>query len=286
MKNILLLLIMIVCWTTIDAQEFVYRTFKDTRVINSHSVETLQKRKLDVRISHRFGDIGGDNGGWETFYGLENAADILIGVDYGATDNLMVGFYRTKGAGPLTQLLNGTLKYRLIRQGKETGAPVTLTLVNTTSFSTAKKVDDPDVLTNFSKTAYRFSYNFQALIARQFSERFSLQIAPSYTHRNLVENNDNNGIFSLGIATRIQVTKVLGIIADATFPFSDLRSSDNGYYPPIGIGLEIDTGGHIFQLNFTNATGLMDTDYIPNTRSNWGDGEFRMGFTISRMFNL
>lgn len=286
MKNILPLLIMLVCWTTTDAQEIVYRTFKDTRVINSHSVETLQKRKLDVRISHRFGDIGGNNGGWETFYGLENATDILIGADYGVTDNLMVGFYRTKGAGPLRQLLNGTLKYRLIRQGKETGAPITLTLVNTTSFSTAKKTNAPDVLTNFTKTAHRFSYNFQVLLARQFSERFSLQLAPSYTHRNLVTATDENGLFSLGIATRIQVTKVIGIIADATFPFSDLRNSDNGYYPPIGIGLEFDTGGHIFQLNFTNATGLMDTDYIPNTRSSWGDGEFRLGFTISRMFNL
>ncbi len=277
---------MISCWTMTNAQEYVHQTFKDTRVINSHSVETLQKRKLDVRISHRFGDLAGDNGGWTTFYGLENAVDVLIGLDYGVTDNLMIGLYRTKGAGPLKQLLNSTLKYRVIRQGKESGAPLTLTLVNTTSASTAKKIDDPDVLSSFPKTAHRFSYSFQAIIARQFSERFSLQVTPGYVHRNLVANIDDNGLFSLGVAARIQLSKVFGIIADATFPFSDIRDSDNGYYPPIGIGLEIDTGGHVFQLNLTNATGLMDTDFIPNTRSKWGDGEFRLGFTISRMFNL
>lgn len=286
MKKILLSIFFVSCFTMLDAQEFVHQTFKDTRVINSHSVETLQKRKLDVRISHRFGDLAGDNGGWATFYGLENAADVLIGADYGVTDDLMVGLYRTKGAGPLKQLINSTLKYRVIRQGKDSGAPLTLTLVNTTSISTAKKIDDPDVLSSFPKTAHRFAFNFQAMIARQFSDRLSLQVSPGYTHRNLVSNFDENGFFSLGVAARLQVTKVFGIIADATFPFSDLRDSDNGYYPPVGIGLEIDTGGHVFQLNLTNATGLMDTDYIPNTRSSWGDGEFRLGFTISRMFNL
>ena len=286
MKKILTSIFLICCFTMIDAQEFVHQTFKDTRVINSHSVETLQKRKLDIRIGHRFGDFAGDNGGWPTFYGLENAADVLIGADYGVTDNLMIGLNRTKGAGPLKQLINGTLKCRMIRQGKDSGAPLTLTLVSTTSASTARRIDDPDVLSSFPKVSHRFVFNFQAIIARQFSDRFSLQVTPGYTHRNLVSSIDNNGLFSLGVATRIQVSKVLGIIADATFPFSDIRNSENGFYPPIGIGLEIDTGGHVFQLNLTNATGLVETDFIPNTRTNWGDGEYRLGFTISRMFNL
>jgi hypothetical protein len=92
--------------------------------------------------------------------------------------------------------------------------------------------------------------------------------------------------FSLGVGTRIQLSKVFGIIADATFPFSDLRTSDNGFYPAVGVGLEIETGGHVFQVNFTNATGIMETDYIPYTTSNWADGEFRLGFTVSRVFNL
>ena len=263
-----------------------YRTFKDTRVINTQSAETLPAGKMDFRISHRFGDLAGSNGGWETFYGLENATDILIGVDYGATDRLTLGLNRTKGAGPLTRLVNGTIKYKIIGQGKSSGAPITLSLLGGASMSTAKRIDDPELLSSFPKTAHRMVYNIQALFARKFSERFSLQISPGYVHRNYVTQEDENGLFNLGLAARLQLTKVFGLILDTTIPFSDLRTSENGYYLPLGFGLEIDTGGHVFQINLTNTTGLAPTDYIPNTRSNWADGQFRLGFTISRLFNL
>ena len=147
-------------------------------------------------------------------------------------------------------------------------------------------MDDPEVLNSFPKTAHRFANHISLLIGRKFSDRFSLQVIPAYTHRNLVATQDENGLFSLGFATRLQLSKVFGVIVDGTFPFSDIRNSENGYYPALGIGLEVETGGHVFQINLTNATGIMETDYIPNTRSNWGDGEFRLGFTISRLFNL
>jgi len=269
-----------------NTRDLVYRTFKDTRVINTQSVETLPARKLDIRISHRFGDLFGANGGWGTFYGLENAADVLIGADYGITDNLTIGLNRTKGAGPLTRLVNTNLKYKILGQGISSGSPVTLTVLAGSSIATSKKIDDPELLTSFPKTAHRFMYNFQVMIGRKFSDRFSLQLTPGFVHRNLVTAADENGLFSLGLAFRLQVTKVLGIITDATIPFSSLRTTERGYYIPLGVGLEIDTGGHVFQINLTNATGLAPADYIPNTRSNWADGQFRMGFTISRLFNL
>ena len=275
------------------SQEFVSRTFKDTRIINTHSVETLPKRKLDVRIGHRFGDFAGDNGGFQTLFGLENATDVLIGAEYGVSNNFTIGLYRSKGAGSypngspgLRQLLNGIVKYRIIRQGKDKGSPVTLTFVGVSSLSTAEKVEgNPDIIRSFPKFVHRMANTGQLLIARKFSDAFSLQVIPSYTYRNLVAFDDENGIFSLGFATRVQVSKVIGILADATIPFQDYRSG-NGFYPAIGFGLEFDTGGHIFQLNFTNASAVMETDYIPYTTSNWGDGEFRLGFTISRLFNL
>ena len=113
-----------------------------------------------------------------------------------------------------------------------------------------------------------------------------MQISPGYIHRNFVPQNDENGLFSLGLAARLQLTKVFGLIADTTIPFSSLRTTDQGFYLPLGFGLEVDTGGHVFQINLTNTTGLAATDYIPNTRSNWADGQFRLGFTISRLFNL
>ena len=112
MKRIPILIVFICLTNFLFAQNYTYQTFKDTRVINTHTVETLPKRVLDVRIGHRFGDLAGRNGGWQTFYGLEDAADILFGVEYGITDNITVGLSRTKGAGPLKKLINTSLKYR------------------------------------------------------------------------------------------------------------------------------------------------------------------------------
>ena len=262
------------------------RTFKDTRIINTQSTETLRKGYMDIRIGHRFGDIGGDNGGWSTFYGLENASDVLIGLEYGFTDALMFGLFRTKGAGPLKQLVNLTGKFKLISQTSESNTPISMALSFTGTMSTMKSSDTQGAINNFEEFAHRLSYNGQLLISSKLSDGFSLQVAPSYTHRNIVDIEDENGIFALGAACRIQLTKVLGLILDATIPFSELRTTGNDYYVPLGIGFEIDTGGHIFQVNFTNSTGIMETDYIPYTRSNWSDGEFRLGFTISRLFNL
>ena len=284
----LLLPIFLCCFTNfLFSQNFTQRTFKDTRVINTHTVETLAKRKMDVRIGHRFGDLAGSSGGWQSFYGLENAADIMFGVEYGIMDNLTVGLSRTKGAGPLKKLINTSLKYRFLRQKKDESMPVSMTAYGLWSVSTmSKDTSNTEVLNNFPQFSHRIMYTAQILIARKFSDVFSLQVIPSYTHRNLVPFNDDNNLFSLGFAVRIQLSKVFGIIADATFPFSDLRTTENGYYPPMGIGLEIDTGGHIFQINFTNARGIAETDYIPNTKSDWSKGQFRLGFTISRTFNL
>lgn len=297
MQRILLILGLLICLQPLSAQRegFVYRTFKDTRVINVHSVETLADNKLDVRISHRFGDLAGENGGWATFYGLEQATDIMIGAEYGLTDRTTVGLYRSKGAGQtpsgdagLRQLINGIAKHRILWQGAERGnSPVSVTAVLTSSMSTAKRIEgNENLIRSFPSFAHRFAFNGQLVIGRKFSPGFSAQLIPGYTHRNLVPFGDENGLFSLGTAARIQLSRVFGLVMDATFPLSERRTTANGYYPAVGVGLEIETGGHVFQVNFTNATALVETDFIPYTTSRWGDGEFRLGFTISRLFNL
>ena len=294
MKKLLLYFLVLFICHSMKAQDYIYQTFKDSRIVNVQSVETLTKRRLDVRIGHRFGDLLGDNGGWATFYGLENATDVMIGAEYGFTDNFTAGLYRTKGAGAmpqgqagLRQLINGVFKYRLLRQKEGKGTPVTLTVLGVSSLSTAKRIEDnPDVLRSFPDFSHRMAFTGQLLIARKFSDGLSLLIAPGYTHRNLVPFEDENGLFSMGAGARIQLSRVFGIITDVTVPFSSRRNTDNGFYPAVGLGLEIDTGGHLFQINFTNATGIMETDYIPYTTSSWLDGEFRLGFTISRVFNL
>ena len=266
-----------------QAQENIFQTFKDTRVINSHTVETVQHRKLDFRIGHRFGIV---KTGWSNLYGLETATDVMFSFEYGVSDDLTIGINRTKGAGRLSALLNGVLKYKILQQKTDNSMPVSLTLLAVPTISTMEKSTIPTALNFFEKTSHRMAYTAQVLIARKFSERFSFQVMPSYTHRNIVPSEDTNGIFAVGAAARIQLNKVFGIIADLTLPVTDDRPATENFYAPMGIGLEMETGGHIFQVNFTNAQGISENDYIPYTQSNWGDGEFRLGFTISRLFNL
>jgi hypothetical protein len=288
------LLIMLFLFSNARSQDFVFQTFKDRRVINVHSVETLPKRKLDIRISHRFGDIAGDNGGFKTVYGLENATDVMLGAEYGVSDNFTLGIFRTKGAGTLPdgspglrQILNGVYKIRLIRQKEDNSTPFTLTAVGITSLSTAEKIEEAtEAIQSFPKFAHRMAHHVQLIVGRKFSDGFSLQLNAGYTYRNLVPSGDVNGLFSMGGATRIQLSKVVGIIADLTIPLSESRTSEKGFYPALGLGFEFETGGHVFQLNFTNATAIIETDFIPYTTSNWGDGEFRLGFTVARIFNL
>ena len=278
MKQTILFFLFWMSISMVSGQEFVRRTFKDTRVINTHSVETIQKRKLDIRIGHRFGDI---KSGWNTLYGLESAQDIMIGADYGITDDLNVGLHRTKGAGPLSQLINTSVKYRFLKQS-ETQSPITVTALGLWTTSTMQKDKSNEfILNNFEKFSHRFILGGQLLIARKFSDKLSIQAIPSYIHRNVVAFDESNGVFSMGVAARMQLTKVLGIISDITLPLSNNKSE-----PAFGIGFEIDTGGHVFQLNFTNARGISETDYIPNNQATWRDGQIRLGFTISRVFNL
>lgn len=269
-------------------EEPIIQTFRHSRIINSHSVETLPAKKLDFRIVHRFGDLVGSNGGWPTFYGLENASDISIGFEYGLSDFMMVGINRTKGSGPLKQNINGLYKVRIMTQERNGNLPFSLTAIGTISFSTMQKSEIIGVLNAFTKGSHRLTSHFGLHIARKFSDRFSAQFNAQWTYRNVVLTGDDNDLPSIGGGLRAQVSKSMALLFDATFPIlSDLRTSENGYYPSLGIGFEFDTsGGHVFQVNLTNSQGIAETDYIPYSRSNWADGEFRLGFTISRLFNM
>lgn len=294
MKNIYLCwAIMLFILTGIHAQDsedpYVYQTFKSYKIVNMSSTETIPKRTLDIRIGHKFGDIAGDAGGWQTFGGLENAADISIGAEYGITDNIGLGITRMKGSGingGLQQNMVGSFKYRFLRQKKEKGMPLTMTFYGVGTMSTQKKSPDSGTIQEFNKFSHRMAYSAQIIIARKFGERFSVQLSPGYVHRNIVASDESNGLVFVSAAARLQISKVFGIIADSTVPFSSLHTRANGYYPSVGVGLEMETGGHIFQINFTNSKGMAETDYIPYTNSTWGKGEFRIAFMISRTFNL
>ena len=268
------------------AQSAVFQTFRDTRIINTQSVETLPAKTFDFRISHRFGDLAGDGGGWQTFYGLETTSDVLFGLNFGLTDFLTVGVSRTKGNGPLQKLINGFLKFKIQEQNKEGNVPFSMAIVGMTSFSTMGRSENPEDINFFDNFFERNIINGQLLLSRKFGPSFSMQLSGGYTYRNVVIAPDENDLVNLGIAFRLQLSRVIGIIGDYTIPLSSYRNSENGFHNPVGIGFEFDTGGHVFQVNFTNSRGIIETDYIPYTQSNFRDGAFRLGFTISRRFNI
>ncbi len=260
--------------------------FLDRKIINSHSTETLPARVLDFRVGHRFGDLLGDAGGWETFYGLESASDILIGFDYGLTDHLMVGINRTKGSGALRMLINGYVKYKVAGQNSQLALPTAVTFLAYTSVSTMPKSDEVSAINNFPQFAHRMVYHFQGMVSKQLTSALSFQFNLGFTHRNFVNIDDINYVLNVGLATRIKVSRRIGILLEGNYPLR-FQDVDFDYTVPLGIGFEFVTGGgHVFQLNFTNATGLSETDYLLYTRSRWNEGQFRLGFTIARNFKL
>jgi hypothetical protein len=270
----------------------VIGTFKSTRIIMGHSNETLKKHELDFRVAHRFGDAGGSFGGGKTAFGLDNSTDIRIAFEYGITDDLMIGISRAKGSGDLTQIFEGLAKYRILKQTTDDHMPISLTVFGNVTVSTMSSNDDATSPAHFEEFTDRMTYVGQAIIARKFGERLSLTLSPTYVHRNRVGYMDENNIFALGGSGRIKLTKSLAFIAEYYYPFRSKSSKDyykaqgREFFNPLGAGLEIETGGHVFSVNFTNSTAILENQFIPETRSSWLQGQFRWGFNISRRFSL
>lgn len=279
----------------------VFGTFKSSRAINAHSTEMLKANHLDVRITHRFGDFMRDwdpKNSWDNLFGIEDAADILVGFEYGLTDNLMLGISRTKGGGDFRQLMHGMAKYRPLTQTENNKIPVSIAVVGTATWITMRRTPfdkfnptlssfDIDTLAG-GHFARRWRYATELHIARKFGERFALQISPIFVWRNLVKHGEKNGILSVNVATRIQLSKGVGILLDANLPIIGdyWGETPSKLYFPLGIGFEFETAGHIFQVNFSNSRGIVSTDYIGDDQSGWGAGQFRLGFTISRIVQI
>jgi hypothetical protein len=269
-------------------------TFKGSKIINLQTTETVKKGTMDFNVAHNFGNAGvQSNGGIHTLYGLDNISDVRIGFDFGITNDLTIGVGRSK----YKEIIDGLIKYRILNQTTNNHIPFSLALYGDVGYcpqaaSVFYSGGEPKERTDL----HRFSYVGQLIIARKFSGRFSLELVPSFQHRNYVvgnvnaENNaeETNDIFSLAAGARFKLTNRFVIIADYYYLFSEYRQNNKAtpYFPPLGIGFEIDTGGHIFHVTFTNAPGIIENNYIPNTTDDWLKGGFKFGFNISRVFNL
>jgi hypothetical protein len=255
-------------------------TFKSSRLILSQTTTMVKRKNLDFKVAHRFGDVGGVDGGSKILWGLDNSSDIYIDFQYGISDRVNIGFGRSK----FEQLLDLSLKYAMVQQSADDKTPLSISLLSNIGFKPYSVAT-----TKFDDYSNRFSYLEQAIISRKFSSRFSWQISPTILFRNLViAPGDESTLFALGTAARYKFTKRFGIIADYYRIFSSFRDDNTStpYYPPLGFGIEIETGGHVFTMNFVNAKAIVENNFIENTRSAWSKSQYRFGFTISRMFSF
>jgi hypothetical protein len=266
------------------------KIFYSQKVINTKSVEVLRKGILEFNVSHNFGDIAGDNGGIRRFFGLDNSTDVRIGFQLGLSDKFNLVAARTKGLF-VTQQWELGLKWQLLHQADDSGHPLSLTMYVNDVVSTQKRSPLAGQETSFTDFSDRHSQIVQLMLARKCG-KISLQLNPLYLHTNLVVPYDQENIFALGGAIRLPLSKKIILLADYFHPFRSESTKDAfeannlKLYDPFGIGLEIVTEGHVFHLNFTNATEILENRFIRKTVTNWGDGEYRWAFTISRNFIL
>jgi hypothetical protein len=254
--------------------EYTYATFKTTRVINGQSIENPPKGALNFVISHHFGRI---NEGWYEFWGLDQA-NIRFGFEYGITEWLSVGVGRTS----VDKTYDGSVKIKMLRQS--TGLrtmPVSLSYYGDIA-CTSLKWQDPERQNYFSS---RLEYLHQLIVARKFGQSVSVQLVPTYIHRNLVETEeDQNDVFAIGAGGRVKLTKRFALTGEYYYVFPGKTADD--YYDSFSIGVDIETGGHVFQLYLTNSQGLIGQQFIPETTGKWGKGDIHIGFNINRAFQI
>lgn len=257
-----------------DATNYTIATFKTTRLVNGHSVENVAKGVLDVKISHRFGTL--NKGAYELF-GLDNAT-MRMGLDYGISKRMMVGF----GRSTFQKTYDAFVKYKLLRQsaGKRT-MPVTVSYVGTIA-AMGMRWADTSRKNYFSS---RLSYTHQLIIGRKFSEGISLQLMPTFIHRNLATlANEPNDLYAVGAGGRFKLTKRLSFNAEYYYQIPGYKVE--GTTNPLSLGFDIETGGHVFQLHFTNSTGMTERNFISGTTGKWEKGDVLFGFNISRVFTI
>lgn len=253
---------------------WINNTFKGTKLINGQTVEVRDRGVLEFLIMHRFGRL---NSGAYEFFGLDNA-NIRLGLNYSITNKLTIGI----GRSSFDKVYDGFLKFQLLKQSKgEKNTPFTLTLFGSMSIKTLRS-SDPDVTIPFNQ---KLAYITQVLLARKFGERFSLQLMPTVIHRNYVEiSTDENTVFALGVGGRFKISQRIALTGEY-YPRLNGTTVD-ARYNAISFGIDIETGGHVFQLIFTNSRQMIEKGFIAETDGQWENGDIHFGFNISRVFYL
>ncbi|MFL9483103.1 DUF5777 family beta-barrel protein [Chitinophagaceae bacterium LWZ2-11] len=253
---------------------YVTGTFKATHVINMQTTEAPAPGALSFVIQHRFGKL---NSGAYNLWGLDNAT-LRLGFDYGITDWFAVGV----GRSSLQKTFDGYLKFKLLRQTEGYHVmPVSVSLFTSVTNYTQDYSEKP-----FLTTSLRTAYVGQLIIARKLTRAVSLEVTPTFIHYNLVPTTaDKNNEFAVGAGTRVKISKRMSINAEYNYLLPNQMVSTN-VYNSFSLGWDIETGGHVFQLVFTNSQSMVESQYIGQTDGKWSNGDIYFGFNISRNFNI
>lgn len=246
-------------------------TFKAIRLINGHTVETRRKGNLEFLISHRFGRI---NSGAYQFFGMDQA-NMRLGLDYSLEDWITLGI----GRNSFNKMYDGFIKIRLYRQDqRKTKLPISIVWLSNTSVNTLQR---PELPMNLRR---RLRYSHQFLIASKLNQLASLQLMPTYIHQNLVkESSERNDLFALGAGLSYRITKSVHLTMEYYHRLTDQTNESTN---PLSFGVDIETGGHVFQLHLTNSQQMTETGFIPATTGDFFKGDIHFGFNITRNFQL
>ncbi len=266
---------------TSKKKELTLATFKSTRIVNSHTVECLGKGAFDFRIAHRFGSL---NSGANNFYGLDGPATLKLSFEYSFDGRFMFGI----GRSSLGKLYDITLKYRLLRQTTDNSMPISVTALYVANMTLQpdlqKSVTGFDRYANF---ANRFSNVAQLIIGRKFGKRLSLQVSPTFVHINLVDkSNYKNDLFAIASGGRLKFSRSMAVTYDYIYRINNNSADFKNYYNSLSLGIDIETGGHVFQMFVSNSTGINEAQFIPYTNTTWKNGGIRLGFNVSRVFSF
>lgn len=253
--------------------QYVTAAFKTTRLIDGHSIENAAVGVLDVKISHRFGTIGGDNGGAYNFFGLDNAK-MRLGFDYGITSTFMIGIGRSTDL----KTYDGFFKLKILRQSTgKVNMPVSVSYVPTIGIITFRSP-------KYKTFGNRINFVHQLIVGRKFSESLSLQAMPTVIHRNLPVDGGPNDVYALGIGGRHKLSKRTSFNAEYYYQLPGTRVP--GTINVLSLGFDIETGGHVFQLHITNSSSMTESNFITGNKGSWGNGDILFGFNISRVFTV
>ena len=253
---------------SVDTKQNVESIFKGLKIVNLESTKIASKGDLYLVVAHRFSSI---KNGIESGFGLDNAVTQIKFIK-GITNWMSLSAGRSELAYDLAT------KYRLQHQ-VENGFPVEIVGFSSIAFNNTLKQN------NFPKMVFkdRIIYVNQLLIARKFNQSLSLQLAPTIFHQNFVESDEQKNLqYAIGVGGRCKLTKRLSVNVDYAAHLNRIKNSI--YNNPLSIGIDIESGGHVFQMHFTNSQGIHEAGFLGNSTGEWLKGDVNFGFNLSRVF--